>query len=161
MMEQDEALQLAVEFLARSQREDEPPLAIDTGLVRESNGLLTRLRLPRNHRYGTTLQACCRRPVLGRWSQLTVHVRQFGVSAVWTDPLCTGVRARLRSPSSHRFTRQATTWADRNGRSPRTVGSGRSVRRPPPALAVRAEGRGGGASVGCYRARPVRTRTRS
>ncbi|WP_405444469.1 YrhB domain-containing protein [Streptomyces achromogenes] len=40
MMEQDEALQLAVAFLARSQRDDEPPLAIDTQRVRESNGLL-------------------------------------------------------------------------------------------------------------------------
>ncbi|MGW7177870.1 YrhB domain-containing protein [Streptomyces xanthophaeus] len=40
MMEQDEARQLAVAFLARSQREDEPPLAIDTEQVRESNGLL-------------------------------------------------------------------------------------------------------------------------
>ncbi|MFF7240087.1 YrhB domain-containing protein [Streptomyces collinus] len=39
-MEQDEALQLAVEFLAHSQRDDEPPLAIDTERVRESNGLL-------------------------------------------------------------------------------------------------------------------------
>ncbi|MER6434440.1 YrhB domain-containing protein [Streptomyces sp900105245] len=40
MMEQDEALQLAVAFLARSQRDDEPPLAIDTQRVRESKGLL-------------------------------------------------------------------------------------------------------------------------
>ncbi|MFD8955026.1 YrhB domain-containing protein [Streptomyces xanthophaeus] len=40
MMEQDEARQLAVAFLARSQRVDEPPLAIDTEQVRESNGLL-------------------------------------------------------------------------------------------------------------------------
>ncbi|MCX4538721.1 YrhB domain-containing protein (plasmid) [Streptomyces sp. NBC_00841] len=40
MMEQDEALQLAVAFLANSQRDDEPPLAIDTERVRESNGLL-------------------------------------------------------------------------------------------------------------------------
>ncbi|MEU9401188.1 YrhB domain-containing protein [Streptomyces sp. SID4985] len=39
-MEQNEALQLAVTFLARSQRDDEPPLAIDTERVRESNGLL-------------------------------------------------------------------------------------------------------------------------
>ncbi|MFE7779419.1 hypothetical protein ACFU5O_37330 [Streptomyces sp. NPDC057445] len=40
MMQQDEALQLAVAFLACSQRDDEPPLAIDTELVCESNGLL-------------------------------------------------------------------------------------------------------------------------
>ncbi|MFF7892362.1 YrhB domain-containing protein [Streptomyces sp. NPDC007907] len=40
MMEQDEALQLAVEFLAHSQRDDEPPLAIDIERVRESDGLL-------------------------------------------------------------------------------------------------------------------------
>ncbi|MGY6021620.1 YrhB domain-containing protein [Streptomyces spinosirectus] len=40
MMEQDEALQLAVEFLAHSQRDVEPPLAIDTERVRKSNGLL-------------------------------------------------------------------------------------------------------------------------
>ncbi|MFJ4786512.1 YrhB domain-containing protein [Streptomyces sp. NPDC088794] len=40
MMEREEALQLAVAFLARSQRDDEPPLAIDAELVRESNGLL-------------------------------------------------------------------------------------------------------------------------
>ncbi|MFD5978356.1 YrhB domain-containing protein [Streptomyces globisporus] len=39
-MEQDEALQLAVTFLAQSQREDEPPLAIDAERVCESNGLL-------------------------------------------------------------------------------------------------------------------------
>jgi hypothetical protein len=39
-MEQDEALQLAVAFLADSQSEYEPPLAIDTGRVRERNGLL-------------------------------------------------------------------------------------------------------------------------
>lgn len=39
-MGQDEALQLAVAFLASSQRDDEPPLAIDTERVRESNGLL-------------------------------------------------------------------------------------------------------------------------
>ncbi|MEV1070227.1 YrhB domain-containing protein [Streptomyces sp. NPDC050263] len=40
MMEQEEALQLAVAFLARSQRDDEPPLAIDAERVRESYGLL-------------------------------------------------------------------------------------------------------------------------
>lgn len=40
MMEQDEALKLAVAFLATSQRDDEPPLAIDAERVRESNGLL-------------------------------------------------------------------------------------------------------------------------
>ncbi|MGW1394721.1 YrhB domain-containing protein [Streptomyces nigra] len=40
MMEQEEALRLAVEFLARSRRDDEPPLAIDTERVRASNGLL-------------------------------------------------------------------------------------------------------------------------
>ncbi|MFC9314923.1 hypothetical protein ACFTWR_11210 [Streptomyces nigra] len=40
MMEQEEALRLAVEFLAQSQRDDEPPLAIDTERVRASNGLL-------------------------------------------------------------------------------------------------------------------------
>ncbi|MEV6056552.1 YrhB domain-containing protein [Streptomyces sp. NPDC052107] len=40
MVEQDEALQLAVAFLAASQRDDEPPLAIDTERVRENNGLL-------------------------------------------------------------------------------------------------------------------------
>ncbi|MET7898876.1 YrhB domain-containing protein [Streptomyces mirabilis] len=39
-MKQDDALQLAVAFLAESQRDDEPPLAIDTGRVRENNGLL-------------------------------------------------------------------------------------------------------------------------
>lgn len=39
-MEQEEALRLAVEFLARSRRDDEPPLAIDTERVRASNGLL-------------------------------------------------------------------------------------------------------------------------
>ncbi|MEV5107534.1 hypothetical protein ACFQ7G_19895 [Streptomyces massasporeus] len=39
-MEQDEALQLAVAFLAESQSEYEPPLAIDTERVRQSNGLL-------------------------------------------------------------------------------------------------------------------------
>ncbi|WP_411093592.1 hypothetical protein [Streptomyces sp. 049-1] len=40
MMEQDEALQLAVAFLAESQSEYEPPLAIDTERVRQSNGIL-------------------------------------------------------------------------------------------------------------------------
>ncbi|MFK0122674.1 hypothetical protein ACIQSP_05105 [Streptomyces nigra] len=40
MMEQDEALRLAVEFLTQSRRDDEPPLAIDTERVRASNGLL-------------------------------------------------------------------------------------------------------------------------
>ncbi|WP_333776492.1 YrhB domain-containing protein [Streptomyces sp. IBSBF 3136] len=40
MMEQDEALQLAMAFLADSQSEYEPPLAIDTERVRQSNGLL-------------------------------------------------------------------------------------------------------------------------
>ncbi|MFJ6903308.1 YrhB domain-containing protein [Streptomyces griseoluteus] len=39
-MEPDEALQLALEFLAHAQRDDEPPLAIDAERVRESNGLL-------------------------------------------------------------------------------------------------------------------------
>ncbi|WP_443242201.1 hypothetical protein [Streptomyces sp. 4N124] len=39
-MEQDEALQLAVAFLAESQSEYEPPLAIDTERVSQSNGLL-------------------------------------------------------------------------------------------------------------------------
>lgn len=39
-MEQDQALQLAVAFLVQSQRENEPPLAIDAERVRESNGLL-------------------------------------------------------------------------------------------------------------------------
>ncbi|WP_043665272.1 YrhB domain-containing protein [Streptomyces xylophagus] len=39
-MEHEEALQLAVAFLARSQRDNEPPLAIDAEQVRESNGLL-------------------------------------------------------------------------------------------------------------------------
>ncbi|MFF8848193.1 hypothetical protein ACF08N_36895 [Streptomyces sp. NPDC015127] len=40
MMEQDEALQLAAAFLANSQHDDEPPLAIDTERIRENNGLL-------------------------------------------------------------------------------------------------------------------------
>ncbi|MER8265850.1 hypothetical protein GTY83_32875 [Streptomyces sp. SID4928] len=40
MMEPDEALQLAAAFLAHSQRDDEPPLAVDTEGVSESNGLL-------------------------------------------------------------------------------------------------------------------------
>ncbi|WP_329312343.1 MULTISPECIES: YrhB domain-containing protein [unclassified Streptomyces] len=40
MMQQDEALQLAVAFLARSQRADEPPLAVDAERVRESGRLL-------------------------------------------------------------------------------------------------------------------------
>lgn len=39
-MEHHEALQLAVQFLAHSQRDDEPPLAVDTERVRESDGLL-------------------------------------------------------------------------------------------------------------------------
>ncbi|MEU1916126.1 YrhB domain-containing protein [Streptomyces massasporeus] len=39
-MEQDEALQLAVAFLAHSQRDEEPPLAIDAERVRETNGIL-------------------------------------------------------------------------------------------------------------------------
>lgn len=39
-MEQNEALQLAVASLANSQSEYEPPLAIDTVRVRQSNGLL-------------------------------------------------------------------------------------------------------------------------
>ncbi|MCX4869357.1 MULTISPECIES: YrhB domain-containing protein [unclassified Streptomyces] len=39
-MEQNEALQLAEAFLANSQSEYEPPLAIDTERVRQSNGLL-------------------------------------------------------------------------------------------------------------------------
>ncbi|MFJ3206078.1 hypothetical protein [Streptomyces sp. NPDC086989] len=40
MIEQDEALQLAVALLAHSQRENEPPLAIEAEQVCESNGLL-------------------------------------------------------------------------------------------------------------------------
>jgi hypothetical protein len=40
MMEQDEALQLAVAFLADSQGKYEPPLAIDAERVRQNNGLL-------------------------------------------------------------------------------------------------------------------------
>jgi hypothetical protein len=40
MMERDEALQFAVTFLARSQRDDDPPLAVDAERVRERNGLL-------------------------------------------------------------------------------------------------------------------------
>ncbi|MER7195861.1 YrhB domain-containing protein [Streptomyces flaveolus] len=39
-MDKDEALKLAVAFLASSQRDDEPPLAVDLELTRESNGLL-------------------------------------------------------------------------------------------------------------------------
>ncbi|MEU7039043.1 hypothetical protein ABZ958_36035 [Streptomyces sp. NPDC046237] len=39
-LEQGEALQLAVAFLAHSQRDDEPSLAVDAERVRESNGLL-------------------------------------------------------------------------------------------------------------------------
>ncbi|GAA1378305.1 hypothetical protein GCM10009612_78720 [Streptomyces beijiangensis] len=39
-MDRDEAQQLAVTFLASSQRDDEPPLAIDSERVQESNGLL-------------------------------------------------------------------------------------------------------------------------
>ncbi|WP_129286322.1 YrhB domain-containing protein [Streptomyces sp. GZWMJZ-114] len=39
-MEQTEAFDLAVAFLKQSQREDEPPLAVDTEGVSESNGLL-------------------------------------------------------------------------------------------------------------------------
>ncbi|MGW3681496.1 YrhB domain-containing protein [Streptomyces prasinus] len=39
-MEQNEALRLAVTFLARSQRDDEPPLTIDVERVCEGNGLL-------------------------------------------------------------------------------------------------------------------------
>ncbi|GAA3476590.1 hypothetical protein GCM10018966_011180 [Streptomyces yanii] len=40
MLERAEALRFAVSFLERSQRDDEPPLAIDAEGVRESNGLL-------------------------------------------------------------------------------------------------------------------------
>ncbi|MFE4696374.1 hypothetical protein ACFRIC_04715 [Streptomyces sp. NPDC056738] len=40
MMEQDEASQLAVAFLEDSQAEYEPPLAVDTEGVCQSNGLL-------------------------------------------------------------------------------------------------------------------------
>lgn len=40
MMKQAEAVQLAMVFLAGSQRDDEPSLAIDTEHVRENNGLL-------------------------------------------------------------------------------------------------------------------------
>ncbi|MFF9158265.1 hypothetical protein ACF1AB_39255 [Streptomyces sp. NPDC014846] len=40
MMEPDQALELAVTFLARSQRADEPPLAVDAEGIRVSNGLL-------------------------------------------------------------------------------------------------------------------------
>ncbi|MGW6403069.1 YrhB domain-containing protein [Streptomyces sp. NPDC055134] len=40
MLEQAEALHLAVSFLERRQRDDEPPLAVDTERVRESNGIL-------------------------------------------------------------------------------------------------------------------------
>ncbi|MFJ2788011.1 YrhB domain-containing protein [Streptomyces sp. NPDC093249] len=40
MMKPDDALQLAMAFLAESQRDSEPPLAIDTGRVSENNGLL-------------------------------------------------------------------------------------------------------------------------
>ncbi|MFD8193109.1 hypothetical protein [Streptomyces wuyuanensis] len=40
MLEQAEALQIAVAFLEGSRRDVEPPLAIDEGLVRESDGLL-------------------------------------------------------------------------------------------------------------------------
>ncbi|MEU2783987.1 MULTISPECIES: YrhB domain-containing protein [unclassified Streptomyces] len=39
-MEHNEALQLALAFLADSQSEYEPPLAIDAERVRQSNGLL-------------------------------------------------------------------------------------------------------------------------
>jgi hypothetical protein len=39
-MDKDEALKRAVAFLADSQRDDEPPLAVDMELVSESNGLL-------------------------------------------------------------------------------------------------------------------------
>ncbi|MDV9199992.1 hypothetical protein R6M67_32775 [Streptomyces sp. Wh19] len=39
-MEQNEALQLSVAFLANDQSEYEPPLAIDAERVRQSNGLL-------------------------------------------------------------------------------------------------------------------------
>ncbi|MEU5797329.1 YrhB domain-containing protein [Streptomyces sp. NPDC047813] len=40
MMEQAKALDIAVAFLKQSQRKDEPPLAVDTEGVSESNGLL-------------------------------------------------------------------------------------------------------------------------
>ncbi|MGV9351878.1 YrhB domain-containing protein [Streptomyces spiralis] len=40
MLQRAEALRLAVSFLERSQRDDEPLLAVDTERVRESNGLL-------------------------------------------------------------------------------------------------------------------------
>ncbi|MFJ5548607.1 hypothetical protein [Streptomyces sp. NPDC093225] len=40
MLEQAEALQIAVSFLEGSRRDGEPPLTIDEGLVRASNGLL-------------------------------------------------------------------------------------------------------------------------
>ncbi|MFF7127262.1 YrhB domain-containing protein [Streptomyces sp. NPDC008240] len=40
MLERAEALQIAASFLARSQRDSEPPLAIDAARVRENNGLL-------------------------------------------------------------------------------------------------------------------------
>ncbi|MFI8242611.1 hypothetical protein ACIF83_36100 [Streptomyces sp. NPDC085866] len=40
MLERAQALQIAAAFLARSQRDSEPPLAVDAGRVRENNGLL-------------------------------------------------------------------------------------------------------------------------
>jgi hypothetical protein len=40
MLEQEDAMRLAEAFLTRSQRDNEPPLAIDAERVRESNGLL-------------------------------------------------------------------------------------------------------------------------
>lgn len=40
MLQRAESLRFAVSFLERSQRDDEPPLAIDAEPVREYNGLL-------------------------------------------------------------------------------------------------------------------------
>ncbi|MEU8762697.1 hypothetical protein [Streptomyces sp. NPDC048659] len=88
MMEQDEALQLGVAFLARSQRDDEPPLAIDTVGVRESNGLLI---LPYNSvQYLASRDS--REQLLGCWPILVdlengdVRFGTLGERHLWREP---------------------------------------------------------------------------
>ncbi|MDX2408751.1 hypothetical protein NJO91_37330 [Streptomyces microflavus] len=114
-MEQDEALQLAVAFLADSQRDDEPPLAVDAERVRVSNGLLIvpynsvqylASRKPREQlldcwpilidlargevRFGTLDERhLWRNPSARRLSVTPVTGQPLGV---WTDPLDFDVR---------------------------------------------------------------------
>jgi hypothetical protein len=96
-MGQEEAVQLAVALLAGSQRDVEPPLAIDTERVRESNGLLIVPTTPRSTSRRVTRGNSC-------WtagpSSSTLIAEMYG-SGPSRSGTCGGTRPSDRAEAAH------------------------------------------------------------